>query len=148
MNLFPTRFLNFSKVNVFESNASTFYKLCTCSYKTHFSDIPNFHNEDGITKFVAGLSKSVKEGIACNTYGKMHFVKLFLDLSYVVIDCLYLHFLGVFTEGFLWDYGKAVFEITQGNQILRNDTLANIFPKNATVSLVHGVRATLKLFAL
>ena len=32
-------------------------------------------------------------------------------------------FLGVFTEGFFWEHGKAVFEITQGNQILRNDTL-------------------------
>ena len=75
------------------------------------------------------------------TYGKIHYVKLFLDISYVLIDCLCLVFLGLFTEGFLWDHGKDVFDITQGNQLLRNDTLAYyIFPKNAAVNLVHRLK--------
>ena len=97
-----------------------------------FPDLPNSHDEEAIQKCMSGLSKSVKASL--KTFGKMHLMKVFVDLFYLVIDLTFLQQIGVFTHHYLWKQGHKIFYLPYGNQFKRQDGLARIFPKIAKVS--------------
>ena len=97
-------------------------------------DIPSLHRTDDLTNYVTNLSAKVKVSVKTGSMAKIHARKLLIDLSYIVIDLIYLFILGDFTEGFLWSAGFNVFDLSYGDQFQRNDTLALIFPRESRVS--------------